>query len=85
MTDHRTGTRDEWLDERLELLKLEKEVTHRNDEVARRRRELPWVRIDKDYVFDTTDGEATLADLFRGRHWRTHRSSPPTFRSKLPA
>jgi len=67
MTDHRTGTRDEWLDARLELLKAEKEVTRLNDDVARRRRELPWVRIDKDYVFDTESGDAALADLFHDR------------------
>ena len=67
MTTHRTGNRDEWLDARLELLKAEKELTRLNDDLARRRRELPWVRIDKDYVFDTEDGEATLADLFHGR------------------
>ena len=65
--DHHTGTRDEWLDARLDLLKAEKELTRLNDDLARRRRELPWVRIDKDYRFDTEDGEATLADLFRGR------------------
>jgi predicted dithiol-disulfide oxidoreductase (DUF899 family) len=67
MTDHRTGTRDEWLAARLELLKAEKEATRLGDDVARQRRELPWVRIDKDYVFDTEQGEATLADLFHGR------------------
>ena len=49
------------------LLQAEKEVTRLNDDLARRRRELPWVKVDKDYVFDTVDGEATLADLFRGR------------------
>lgn len=67
MTNHRTGTRDEWLGARLELLKVEKELTRLNDDLARRRRELPWVRVDNDYVFDTEDGEATLEDLFRGR------------------
>ena len=67
MTTHRTATRNEWHDARVQLLKAEKEVTRLNDDVARQRRELPWVRIDKDYVFDTEDGEATLADLFRGR------------------
>src|ERR671937_245523 len=64
---HRTGTRDEWLEARLELLKVEKELTRLNDDLARQRHELPWVRIDKDYLFDTDDGEATLAGLFRGR------------------
>jgi len=67
MAKHRTGTRDEWVDARLELLKSEKELTRLNDDLARKRRELPWVRVDKDYVFDTEAGEATLADLFRGR------------------
>jgi predicted dithiol-disulfide oxidoreductase (DUF899 family) len=65
--EHRTGTRDEWLDARLDLLKAEKELTRLNDDLAQRRKELPWVRIDKDYRFDTEGGEATLADLFRGR------------------
>lgn len=67
MTDHRSGTREEWLAARLELLKAEKEATRLNDDVARQRRDLPWVRVDKDYAFDTEDGGATLADLFRGR------------------
>ncbi|HZD70683.1 MAG TPA: DUF899 domain-containing protein [Actinomycetes bacterium] len=67
MTDHKTGTREEWLAARLELLGAEKEVTRRSDELARRRQELPWVRIDKQYVFDTDEGPASLADLFRGR------------------
>jgi predicted dithiol-disulfide oxidoreductase (DUF899 family) len=67
MTQHSTGTRDEWLEARLDLLKAEKELTRQSDDLARRRRELPWVRVDKDYVFDTEDGDATLADLFRGR------------------
>jgi predicted dithiol-disulfide oxidoreductase (DUF899 family) len=67
MTEHRTGTRDEWLAARLELLEAEKELTRRSDEVAKQRQELPWVRIDKDYRFDTDDGDASLADLFRGR------------------
>jgi predicted dithiol-disulfide oxidoreductase (DUF899 family) len=67
MTTHRTGTREEWLQARLELLASEKELTRRSDELARRRQELPWVRVDKDYLFDTDDGTASLADLFRGR------------------
>jgi predicted dithiol-disulfide oxidoreductase (DUF899 family) len=67
MTDHKTGTRDEWLAARLDLLKAEKELTRLNDDLARQRRDLPWVRVDKEYAFDTDDGEATLADLFRGR------------------
>ena len=66
MSDHKTGTREEWLAARLELLEDEKELTRRGDEVARRRQELPWVRIDKEYRFETDEGEAGLADLFRG-------------------
>jgi predicted dithiol-disulfide oxidoreductase (DUF899 family) len=66
MMDHMTGTREEWLAARLELLKAEKELTRRSDEVARQRQALPWVRVDKEYRFDTADGPATLADLFRG-------------------
>jgi predicted dithiol-disulfide oxidoreductase (DUF899 family) len=67
MTEHRTGTREEWLAARLELLQAEKELTRRSDELARRRQELPWVRIDKDYRFETYEGPASFADLFRGR------------------
>jgi predicted dithiol-disulfide oxidoreductase (DUF899 family) len=67
MTKHRTGTREEWLAARLELLQAEKEHTRRSDELARRRQELPWVRIDKPYRFETDEGSASLADLFRGR------------------
>jgi predicted dithiol-disulfide oxidoreductase (DUF899 family) len=67
MTKHRTGTRDAWLAARLELLEAEKELTRRSDELAQRRQELPWVRVDKPYRFETDDGSASLADLFRGR------------------
>src|SRR5947208_1531417 len=67
MTKHRTGSREEWLAARLELLEAEKELTRRSDEVARQRQQLPWVRIDKDYRFETDAGSASLADLFRGR------------------
>src|SRR5207244_4256547 len=67
MTTHVTGTRKEWLAARLELLEAEKELTRRSDELARRRQELPWVRIDKAYRFETDEGNASLADLFRGR------------------
>src|SRR5262245_19548966 len=67
MAKHKTGTRKEWLAARLALLKAEKELTHRSDEVARRRQELPWVRIDKEYRLDTEEGSGSLADLFRGR------------------
>src|ERR687893_2039480 len=67
MTTHITGTREEWVAARLDLLAAEKELTRRSDELARRRQELPWVRIDKDYRFETDEGKASLADLFRGR------------------
>jgi predicted dithiol-disulfide oxidoreductase (DUF899 family) len=63
----KTGTREEWLAARRELLAAEKEHTRRGDELARLRQELPWVRVDKEYTFDTDDGSASLADLFRGR------------------
>ena len=66
-TAHTTGTRQEWLAARRELLEAEKELTRRGDELARRRQELPWVRIDKDYRFETDEGSASLADLFKGR------------------
>jgi len=67
MTKHFTGTREEWLAARLELLKAEKEHTRRSDELAQRRQALPWVRIDKKYRFETDEGNALLGDLFRGR------------------
>ncbi|HSE75612.1 MAG TPA: DUF899 family protein, partial [Dongiaceae bacterium] len=67
MTTHMSGTREEWVAARLDLLAAEKELTRRSDELARRRQELPWVRVDKEYRFDTDDGGAALADLFRGR------------------
>jgi predicted dithiol-disulfide oxidoreductase (DUF899 family) len=67
MTSHKTGTREEWLAARLELLDAEKELTRRGDELARQRQELPWVRVDKDYQFTTDEGTGSLRDLFRGR------------------
>src|SRR5262245_15444762 len=67
MKSHKTGTREEWLAARLDLLKAEKELTRRSDELANRRQELPWVRINKAYRFETDQGNASLADLFRGR------------------
>jgi predicted dithiol-disulfide oxidoreductase (DUF899 family) len=66
-TNHPTGTREQWLAARLELLEAEKELTRRSDELARQRQELPWVRVDKEYRFDTDEGKASLADLFLGR------------------
>jgi predicted dithiol-disulfide oxidoreductase (DUF899 family) len=67
MTTHKTGTREQWLAARLDLLKAEKELTRRGDELAQRRQELPWVRIDKEYRFETDAGSAMLSDLFRER------------------
>jgi predicted dithiol-disulfide oxidoreductase (DUF899 family) len=67
MTSHKTGTHQEWLAARLELLEAEKDLTRRGDELARRRQELPWVRIGKDYRFETDEGTASLDDLFAGR------------------
>ena len=67
MTKHETGTREQWLAARLELLKAEKEHTRRSDELAERRQKLPWVRVEKTYRLDTDDGPASLADLFGGR------------------
>ena len=67
MTDHRVGTREEWLAAREQLLVREKEHTRVGDELARLRRDLPWVRVEKEYRFDTDDGEKGIADLFDGR------------------
>jgi predicted dithiol-disulfide oxidoreductase (DUF899 family) len=64
---HKTANPDQWIAARIELLKQEKELTRRSDELARRRQELPWVRIDKNYTFETEEGAASLADLFKGR------------------
>src|SRR5579863_7985279 len=67
MVKHKTGTRSDWLTGRLELLEAEKELTRRGDELARQRQELPWVRVDKEYRFETDEGSALLVDLFKGR------------------
>ena len=67
MTEHRIGTQDEWQAERDALLKEEKQLTRRNDELARKRRELPWVPVEKDYSFETEHGTKSLAELFDGR------------------
>src|SRR3954462_11880739 len=67
MTEHRTGTHEEWLAARVDLLKAEKELTRRSDELARQRQELPWVRVEKEYRFETDEGSASLRDLFGGR------------------
>ncbi|HEY6828802.1 MAG TPA: DUF899 domain-containing protein, partial [Gemmatimonadaceae bacterium] len=67
MPNHTTGTRDEWLAARIDLLKEEKELTRHSDELARKRQELPWVRVTQDYTFDTDEGVIDLAGLFKGR------------------
>src|SRR5205823_14921359 len=67
MTNHRTGTREEWLAAREKLLAREKEHTWLGDEIARQRLDLPWVRVEKEYRFDTDDGTRTLAELFDDR------------------
>jgi predicted dithiol-disulfide oxidoreductase (DUF899 family) len=66
MTEHRIGTQDEWQAERDELLKEEKEITHRGDELTKKRQALPWVAVEKEYEFETVDGTKSLADLFDG-------------------
>jgi predicted dithiol-disulfide oxidoreductase (DUF899 family) len=67
MTEHKVGTREEWLAARNALLEREKELTRRGDDLARERRELPWVRVEKEYRFETEDGPKTFAELFDGR------------------
>jgi predicted dithiol-disulfide oxidoreductase (DUF899 family) len=67
MPEHRIGTQEEWQAQRDELLREEKELTRRGDELTRKRRQLPWVPLEKDYPFETEDGTKTLADLFDGR------------------
>jgi predicted dithiol-disulfide oxidoreductase (DUF899 family) len=67
MTEHRIGSQEEWQAARDELLKKEKKLTRRSDKLAKQRRELPWVAVEKDYRFDTVEGPKTLADLFDGR------------------
>src|SRR6476620_5681059 len=67
MAEHRTGTREEWQAARDELAKLEAEQAERNEEIKKKRRELPWVPVAKEYVFDTQEGKKTLVELFDGR------------------
>lgn len=87
MTTHTIGTREEWLSARIDLLAAEKELTRQSDALARRRRELPWVRVEKTYRFDTGAGEATLADLFGGRSQLLvyHFMFGPDFRAGCPS
>jgi predicted dithiol-disulfide oxidoreductase (DUF899 family) len=86
-TTHATGTRKDWLAARLELLRAEKEHTRRGDELARLRQQLPWVRVEKDYRFDTDRGSATLADLFEGRSQLVvyHFMFGPDYRAGCPS
>ena len=87
MITHTTGSREQWLTARLELLEAEKELTRRSDELARQRQQLPWVPVEKDYRFETDEGSASLADLFRGRsqlliyHFMFGPSTRPAVRS----
>jgi predicted dithiol-disulfide oxidoreductase (DUF899 family) len=67
MAEHTMGTREEWQAARDELAKLEAEQAERSEEIKRKRRELPWVPVEQEYVFDTEDGKKTLAELFDGR------------------
>ena len=68
MTTHMTVSREKWLEARRDLLAAEKDLTRRSDKVAQLRRQMPWVKVDKAYVFEGPDGRQTLADLFNGRH-----------------
>ncbi|GAA4316521.1 DUF899 domain-containing protein [Compostibacter hankyongensis] len=87
MNNHKTGTREEWLAARLKLLEAEKELTRRSDELARQRQALPWVKVDKDYSFDTDKGKSSLAGLFRGRSQLLvyHFMFGPDFRAGCPS
>jgi predicted dithiol-disulfide oxidoreductase (DUF899 family) len=67
MTTHSTAPRDQWLKARLDLLQAERDLVHRGDALAQQRQALPWVRVDKQYLFDTDEGRASLKDLFKGR------------------
>ena len=88
MLTQKTGTREQWLKARLDLLKAEKELTRRSDELARQRQELPWVPINKGYRFETDAGSASLADLFRDApscSFITSCSAPITAQAVRPA
>ena len=86
MIDHKIGRREEWLAARERLLECEKEHTRLGDELARRRRELPWVRVEKDHVFDTDEGTRTLRELFDGRSQLLvyHFMFGPSYEARLP-
>ena len=87
MATHTIGTPEEWRAARLALLDAEKALTRQSDELARQRQALPWVRIDEDYRFDTDEGSASLADLFRGRSQLLiyHFMFGPDFKSGCPS
>jgi predicted dithiol-disulfide oxidoreductase (DUF899 family) len=87
MTTHKIGTREQWLEARLDLLDAEKALTRQSDELAQRRQDLPWVRVDKDYVFDTHEGKASLAELFQGRSQLLvyHFMFGPTYEAGCPS
>jgi predicted dithiol-disulfide oxidoreductase (DUF899 family) len=87
MTDHKIGSREEWQAAREELLRREKEHTRIGDELARERRELPWVRVEKEYRFDTDEGTRTLPELFDGRSQLLvyHFMFGPSFEAGCPA
>lgn len=87
MPTHLIGSREDWLRQRLELLEAEKSLTRQSDELARRRQQLPWVQVEKDYRFDTEQGEASLRDLFRGRSQLLvyHFMFGPDFESGCPS
>jgi len=88
MIHHQTGTREEWLAARLDLLQAEKELTRRNDELARQRQKLPWVRIDKAYRFDTDEGSAyskAFSAVARNSSSITSCSGPTGTRDVRPA
>jgi predicted dithiol-disulfide oxidoreductase (DUF899 family) len=86
-TPHPTATREEWLRQRLDLLNAEKELTRASDELARRRQALPWVRVEKEYEFETDQGRESLKDLFRGRSQLLvyHFMFGPNFESGCPS
>ena len=86
MTEHRIASREEWQAASEELLRREKEQTRMGDELARERRELPWVRVEKEYRFDTDDGKRTLAELFDGRSQLLvyHLMFGPSFEAACP-
>ncbi len=87
MTKHKIGTREEWLATRLKLLNAEKELTYRSDELAKQRRELPWVPVEKQYTLQTGDGPNTLLELFDGRSQLVvyHFMFGPDYKSGCPA